>query len=287
MAKQHEPGGRTTKYRFRILNASNSRFYNLFLSSGQAFTQIGTDGGPLNAPVSLDQMLLGPAERVDVILDFSPFTGQTILVRNDAATPFPGGDTPVPETTAQIMQFRVTKPLSGPDKSAIPANLRPTKPILPLTPTPMAPTRGLLLIETDDQYGRIEPKLGTSTDGALHWNHPITETPNLNDTETWATLNTTDDAHPIHLHLVQFQIVDRQAFDVEAYIPGQPATLKLLGRPIPPDANEAGWKDTARMPPGMVTRIIARFDILGLYVWHCHILEHEDHEMMRPYRVIP
>jgi spore coat protein A len=119
-----------------------------------------------------------------------------------------------------------------------------------------------------------------------HWDMPITENPVLGSTEIWSFLNFTDDSHPIHLHLVRFQILDRRNFEPEAYYQG--GAIQYIGEPIPPAANEAGWKDTVQVHPGMVTRIIARFDgYPGRYVWHCHILEHEDNEMMRPYDVIP
>jgi len=120
---------------------------------------------------------------------------------------------------------------------------------------------------------------------AKYWHEPITEKPVLNTTEIWTLINPTDDSHPIHLHLVRFQILDRRRFDVYTYTNRH--QLKFTGAPVPPDASEAGWKDTVRADPGMVTRIIVQFEgYAGRYVWHCHILEHEDNEMMRPYEVI-
>ena len=118
-----------------------------------------------------------------------------------------------------------------------------------------------------------------------HWSMPVTENPTLNSVEIWSLMNLTEDSHPIHLHLVRFQILDRRLFDAFAYL--NRGILRYRGDPIPPDPNEAGWKDTVRAEPGMITRIIARFEgYVGRYVWHCHILEHEDNEMMRPYDVI-
>ena len=114
---------------------------------------------------------------------------------------------------------------------------------------------------------------------------PVTENPALDSTEIWEFVNTTDDAHPIHLHLVRFQILDRRSFDVSAYWSN--GALKYKGPAVPPEPAEAGWKDTVRADPGMVTRIIVRFEgFAGRYVWHCHILEHEDNEMMRPFDVV-
>jgi spore coat protein A len=143
----------------------------------------------------------------------------------------------------------------------------------------------------------VEAELGTAGDGPLSWDHPISEEPVAGDTEVWQILNLTGDAHPIHLHLVMFQVVERIPFDAEGYSEAQHLYLEegdeapvvedfLTGAPVAPEAWEAGWKDTVIANPGEVTRVIATFDLEGLYVWHCHILEHEDNEMMRPYRVV-
>jgi spore coat protein A, manganese oxidase len=273
------------KYRFRLLNGSDSRVYNLFLSSGQQFYQIGSDGGFLNAPVPLDRLTLAPGERADVIVDFSDprLAGQTVVLGNNARAPFPKGDTIDPRTVGRIMAFQVTKPLAGPDTSVLPTSLRPAPIALP---GPVARTRELLLFEGEDEYGRLRSQLGTAAGGPLLWHDAITENPNLNDVEVWEIYNTTEDTHPIHIHLVQFQVLSRQKFratqDPET---GALSDIHLLGQPKPPDANEAGFKDTVRMNPGEVTRVIMKFDRPGRYVWHCHILSHEDHEMMRPYFV--
>lgn len=274
------------KYRFRLLNGSDSRVYDMHLSSGQQFFQIGTDNGLLNAPVALDRLVLAPGERADVVVDFSDpaLAGSTIVVRNVAKTPYPKGATVDPRTTGQLMAFKVTKPLAdGGDTSSLPGTLRP-EPIAPLVQT--GATRQLVLTEMEDHYGRLLPQLGTVADGSLMWDDPITENPQLGDVEVWEIYNTTMDTHPIHLHLVSFQILSRQKFTADQDpVTGALTNIRLLGQPTPPDANEAGWKDTVRMNPGEVTRIIARFDREGLYVWHCHILSHEDHEMMRPFYV--
>ena len=114
---------------------------------------------------------------------------------------------------------------------------------------------------------------------------PITENPALNTTEIWEFLNLTEDSHPIHLHLVRFQLLDRRPFDVAEYLDS--GTVRFLGDTVPPVAIEAGGKDTIRADPGMITRIIIPFvGYSGRYVWHCHILEHEDNEMMRPYEIL-
>ncbi len=275
------------KYRFRILNGSNARFYRLSLDSGQPFVQIGADGGFLNAPVTLSHLLLAPAERADVIVDFSDprLPGKTVVLRNDARTPYPNGDEVDPDTTGQVMAFRVTRPRN----IAIPGIELPRALRAPIAPhdVRLAKPRELLLTEGEDAFGRVKPMLGTAERGPLGWDAPITETPKAATTEIWRIINTTPDAHPVHLHLVFFQVVDRQKFDVASFVPGKPETLKRLGPLMAPPPQEAGWKDTVIVNPGEALRLIARFDRPGLYVWHCHILEHEDHEMMRPYRVLP
>ncbi len=274
------------QYRFRFLNGSDSRFYHLYLSSGQPFFQVGTDQGLLYAPVALNRLTLGPGERADIVLDFSDprLAGQTIILKNNARAPFPKGDTADPRTVGQIMAFRVIKPLdTNFPLTPLPSQLL-SSPIAPLVQT--GPTRRLLLFEGEDEFGRLQPALGTADDGMLMWAQPITEHVTLNDVEVWEVFNTTEDAHPIHVHLVSFQILSRQKFRAtQDLMDGSLTNIRLLGQPRPPEPNEAGWKDTAQMFPGEVTRVIAKFDRAGTYVWHCHILSHEDHEMMRPYDI--
>jgi len=118
-----------------------------------------------------------------------------------------------------------------------------------------------------------------------HWSMPITETPALDSVEIWNLLNFTDDSHPVHVHMVRFQVLDRRPFEPEYYYQG--GKIVYTGVAVPPAPNEMGWKDTVQAHPGMITRIIAKFEgYPGRYVWHCHILEHEDNEMMRPYAVL-
>jgi spore coat protein A len=256
------------QYRFRVLNGANGRFFHLSLENGQAFHQIGTDQGLLPAPLELTRASLAPAERTDLIVDFSGMEGKNVVLKNDISA---------------ILQFRVSKIAAETRNAsaralALPQTLRP----VPKIPESSAiKTRTLSLVEVDDLVQRPMTMLLNNA----HWSMPVTENPVLDSTEIWELLNTTDDAHPIHLHLVRFQILDRRNFDVSAYwIKGE---LKYTGPAQPPDPSEAGWKDTVRADPGMVTRIIARFEgFPGRYVWHCHILEHEDNEMMRPYDVM-
>jgi len=273
------------EYRFRVLNGSDSRFYNLFLSSSQVIQQIGTDNGLLPAPVPLTQMLIGPGERKDIILDFSNPTlwGQTIILRNNAKTPFPKGSAVDPQTTGRIMAFRVNKPL---DPLYPVTRLASTLngPVIPLQTS--LPERKLILFEALDEFGRLKPMLGTVENGVLAYHDPVTENPMLNSTEIWEIYNETMDAHPIHLHMVSSQLINRQRFQANVNEEnGKPTNIRLVGQTRPPGPDERGWKDTWVMYPGEVTRVIANFDMEGLYVWHCHILSHEDHEMMRPFFV--
>jgi spore coat protein A len=254
------------KYRFRVLNGANSRFFHLTLSSeaskGQTVQQIGTDQGLLPAPVPLTRVSLAPAERADLVVDFSNSVGTNVILKND---------------NVSVMQFRVAAK-GAPDASALPQVLRP----VPRIPESSAvKTRTLTLVEIDDLVQRPVKMLLNNA----HWSMPVTENPVLDSVEIWNLINTTDDAHPIHLHLVRFQILDRRAFNIAAY--WATGEIKYTGAVTPPESGEAGWKDTVRADPGMVTRIIVRFEgFAGRYVWHCHLLEHEDNEMMRPYDVV-
>ncbi|SFS61195.1 multicopper oxidase family protein [Marininema halotolerans] len=266
------------KYRFRILNGSNARFYNLKLSAGLHWIQIGSDGGLLEAPVSVSSLLLAPAERADVIVDFSACKGEIITVTNDAPAPFPAGEPANPFTVGMVLQFRVHLPLNHSDSPPLPTFFGSLK-----LPNPKAATyrRRLTLDESKDRFGRMKMLLNGRT-----WSAPATETPKLGATEIWEVLNLSAKSHPIHLHLIQFRLLDRRPFDVESFM--KTRRLFYNGPPRMPDPNERGWKDTVRSHPNEVTRFVACFSpFTGDYVWHCHILEHEDHEMMRPLVVVP
>jgi len=268
------------KYRLRLLNGSDSRFYDLYLP-GVNFYQIGSDGGLLNSPVLTNRIAIAPGERIDVIVDFSAVPGEKLILKNNARSPFPFGETPNPRTTGQIMAFRVATTLNGTDTSLIPTNLR--SPIAALgTPTVK---RQLALFEGLDEYGRIKPLLGTVVNGPMEYMDEITEKPAMDAIEEWEIYNTTPDAHPVHLHLVHFQVINTQKFNVKKFIPGNPGSIQLNGQPQGPSAVNAGLKDTFVVLPGHVARVKALFDKPGLYVWHCHILSHEDYDMMRPFFV--
>jgi spore coat protein A len=402
------------RYRFRLLNGSNARFYTLKMSmvtpipgstlrnskarkggaqgsAGPAFWVIGTDGGLLDAPVAVSELTFAPGERYDVIVDFAGFGGTNITVTNSAKAPFPAGTNPDKATTAEILQFRVTAALAGADTSFDPSVAGVTlrgginvagqpagttqPPIIerlvdPATGTAnVTPdvTRQLVLREVMGPTGPIEVLVnntkwnGISSDGTTpvsgstqygpNW---VTELPQVGSTELWEIINLTGDAHPIHLHLVQFQVMNRQTFQLTKYtnaytaafpanvtidaygspmdystpnadgaLGGNPAISGYLqGKASPPNPEEAGWKDTAINYPGQVTRYMVRWapqdaavgsttpgvnpypwgnpavatgytnspattlaDETPGYVWHCHIIDHEDNEMMRPYQV--
>jgi spore coat protein A len=253
---------RARKYRFRVLNGSNARFYHLSFENGAPLSQIGTDQGLLPAPVSLKALVIAPGERVDLIVDFSAHRGERMILKSDAFA---------------IMQFRVSADKVD-DASSLPTALRPVPKI---SESQAVKTR---LLSMDEYQNRVAEPVLMLLNGT-YWHQPITEKPVLNTTEIWTLVNPTDDAHPIHLHLVRFQLLDRRRFDIFSYTSKR--ELKFTGPRVPPEPWELGWKDTVRAAPGMVTRIIARFEgYTGRYVWHCHILEHEDNEMMRPYEVV-
>ncbi len=260
------------KYRFRMLNASGSRVLRLSLSNGHTFHQIGSDGGLLAAPVAMTSLTLGNAERADVVIDFSSFpTGTEIELTNDAEAPFPG--TPGVGVIPQVMKFIVTADTGH--TAALPSTLDT---LIPIPEASASITRELRLQQDTN------PSCSNSTIftiNGLMWND-ITEQPILGDTEIWNFVNTTGMVHPMHMHLVMFQVLDRQAFSIvdNVVVPqGSPTTF---------DLNTTGFKDTVMVMPGEMVRVIATFtDYLGKFPYHCHNIEHEDHEMMRQFEVIP
>jgi spore coat protein A, manganese oxidase len=252
-----------TLYRFRIMNGANGRFFRFSLASGGGFYQIGSDQGLLSAPVPVKRIVMAPAERADILIDFSSMAGQHVSLISDSFS---------------VMQFRVAASKTTQTAPAIPTALHP---IPHLAESSAIKTRRLTLDERLDDVQRSMGMLLNNTP----WHAPITEKPVLNTTEIWELVNLTDDSHPIHLHLVRFQILDRRRFDTFEY--QSKGTLRFTGPAQPATPEESGWKDTVRADPGMVTRIIIPFEgYPGRYVWHCHILEHEDNEMMRPYEVV-
>ena len=250
------------RYRLRLLNVANSSFFELALTHGLAFQQIGSDQGLLQAPVERESITLYPAERADVVIDFAALAGQRAQLRLHGTG---------------ILEFRV-RDRRRRDDSALPARLRP----VPRLDVAGARDRVLTLGEVDDAGGNA---LRMLLDGK-RWSDTVSERPRAGSMETWSFVNLSGDAHPVHLHLVRFQVLDRRPFDLFAW--NARRELKYTGPAQPPPPHESGWKDTVRADPGMVTRIAVRFEgEPGRYVWHCHLLEHEDNEMMRPYELLP
>jgi spore coat protein A len=290
-------------YRFRVLNACNARFLNLSFVDRQhsppPMWQIGGDGGLFAAPVPLkNSILLAPAERADIIVDFTGRAGATILVKN---TPLPKPYASPAPALGDVMQFNVGSKITDTTNNKVP----------PATLTggenaslPTASTvRTITLNEWNAEMLRWYLTLtgdGAQQSGASGgscFDDPISETPAAGAVEDWDLVNTTGDTHPIHVHLVQFQIVHRRANST-------PAASVANGAGVLPQ--ELGWKDTVAVHPGTTARIRMRFDLPGpadrlgfpsgvlskaaadpstTYVYHCHILEHEDNDMMRPFKV--
>ena len=298
-------------YRLRLLNASDSRFYDLkFLrtnGSALTFNQVGTELGLMDGPVALNHLILAPGERADLVVNFAGLANQTISVINSANAPFPGGAPVDPLTAGKIMAFNVALPLDAAvPQTVLPVYLRPSLGLLPPLSTVGVPRRKLMLFEGTDPLGRLQTMLGTVNPaqgnppnpafGTFFYSDPVTENMAAGSTEIWELHNTTVDAHPIHLHLVDFRILSREPFT--GTVVGKPmgpgghtrggylTRIALPGPVRPAEPNEAGRKDTVITYPGEVTRILVTFARPGEYVWHCHILSHEDHEMMRRFIVV-
>jgi FtsP/CotA-like multicopper oxidase with cupredoxin domain len=305
------------QYRITLLNGSNARFYNLFFDNGMSFVVIGSDGGYLQSPQTVNSMILLPGSRAEILVDFSNVApGTEIIMRNDANAPFPMGDPADPNTVGQIIMFKVGSN-KGFEPRSLPTLLNPT------LKSPKWPTLGAeghtRILTLNEQLDPVSGNpLGLFLNGQM-WDAPVSEIPKNNTTENWYFANISADAHPMHLHLVQFQLVSRQDFDAARYkadwlalnqgglmdgmlpfkmdwatkvLPFEPYLIP--GTQTPPLPDEMGWKDVIRAMPGQVTHIRVRFmkqngrpyefdpsEGPG-YVWHCHIVDHEDNEMMRP-----
>ena len=305
------------QYRLSLLNGSNARFYNLFFDNGMPFIVIGSDGGYLQSPAQINSMILLPGSRAEILVDFSNVApGTEIIMRNNAAAPFPDGDPADPDTVGQIIMFKVgSNPGFAP--RTLPALLNPT------LKGPKFPTLGAeghtRILTLNEQLDPVTGNpLGLFLNGQM-WDAPVSEIPKNNTTENWFFVNLSADAHPMHLHLVQFQIVSRQDFDKNRYLtdwlnlnrdgltdgmlpfkmdwetkvlPFEPYLIPGTQTFALPE--EKGWKDVIRAMPNQVTQIRVRFKKQDGrpyefdpsegpgYVWHCHIVDHEDNEMMRP-----
>lgn len=301
-------------YRFRLINGSSARFYNVHLSDGAKLIQIGSEYGLINKPLPLDSLVVAPGERAEVLIDFSKYAPGTKLVLENLDLP-EGVVSPADPPITQIMQFTVT-PATGWPLQRIPAVLRPNNPILPLPRPANIRKRYLTLVEIMGATGPVMALLNNR-----RFDTADIEEVKVNTVEEWNIINTTADTHPIHLHLIGFQLAERQAFDVPGYLlatygaeelmetdvgtgpwpPPAPDSF-LTGPVLPRGAFEAGWKDTVQVHPGLVTRLLVPFGpsaapgmpfgqkhranpFTGEYLWHCHILDHEDNDMMLPYKV--
>lgn len=304
------------RYRFRLLNGSNERVYNLSFSNGMAFWVIGSDSGYLERPAELTSLLIAPGERYDLLVDFSSCVpGEQILLTNDARAPYPGGEAVEEATTARVMRFDVAMDPCLPMPSPrIPQYLQQIPPLRQDGPSK------LIVLNAQESGSTI---LMMTLNG-MPWMAPATETPRVGSTEDWFIINVLGGAHPIHLHLVPFQIISRQPIDADAYqekwqeINGTPPIMTepqsipfepyLTGLPVPPAPQESGWKDTVLVNVNEVLHLRVRFapqnapscvakpgvNLFSFnphaapgYVWHCHILDHEDNEMMRPLLILP
>ncbi|MFT4946466.1 MAG: spore coat protein A [Natronomonas sp.] len=290
------------QYRFRMLNGANSRYYRFKLvgydedageigADGPAFVQIGTDGGLFSEPVEHDGRLeLGSAQRADVLVDFSEHAGETLLLHNDAPARYRGqsrADADEVEPLPELMLIDVADDGSGEESTQVPETLT-RMPELSLDEVDNE--RYLPLLQNTDEYGRTLFLLGSEGDQSGHkLTDPATETPSVGDTELWSIPNFTGMSHPMHLHLVHFQVLGRQP---AGYDPSEGIDLDSLE---PPKPSEQGWHDVVSVDPGEVVHILVHFgeydglfnDQTGEYMWHCHMIEHEDHDMMRPLDVKP
>jgi spore coat protein A, manganese oxidase len=302
------------RYRLRMLNGSQARFYNVHFNvdgTDLPFAVIGSEGGLLPKPAIQKGLLIAPGERYDVIVDFTGVPlGSTVMMTNDAAAPYPEAD-PDNATLPELLKINVNTPVpaNDPDRTVRPRELR-----LPaqdrLRKSPGVPARDIVLKEnTDANDDPTEVLLN-----GYHFMDPTTDFIKAGTTETWRWINLTVDAHPMHMHLETFQVVNRQAFDVDRYkddwaaylASGRKPALKpvlgryLMGMPEKPAPDEMGFKDTVKAYPGYVTRVRAKFTLpstslldynpktgsYGTWVYHCHILEHEENDMMRPFEVV-
>ncbi|CAL4964960.1 unnamed protein product [Urochloa decumbens] len=300
---------RRRRYRLRILNASNARYFNLSLSdSGGAllpFHVVGSDASYLAAPVTVSSILVSPAEIFDVVVDFSMSPATEIEMVNTAPYPFPTGAAPSP-LTGKVMKFVVTPngPHDPPDNSTVPEREVPYAGVA--SPGPASETRHIVM------YEYLTPS-GQSTHlyiNGLRLEDPVTETPRSGTTELWHVINLTGDNHPLHIHLGMFQAVRmQQLVDLQAFTDCMTQVndavkcgvdRHAVGAVVPVPEHEKTWKNVVKVPPGFVTTVVVVFKLVDTnqpypfdataepgYVYHCHILDHEDNAMIRPLKLLP
>lgn len=276
-------------YRFRVLNGCNARILSLELG-GAPLVQIGAEGGMWDIPVPMKRLVLAPAERADVIVDFSGLAGQVLVLRN--GKPSPPVSTPAPTLTV-VMQIRVGTTVTQPGPTTIPPTLPGRKADLPTA----VKTRYITLNEVAPETAGWFLNLNGAHFGAAP------ESPTVGTVEDWVYINLTEDTHPMHTHLFTHQVIGRTPFNADAYrdkygtatgVPGGIDPTPFATGPMePPAPEERGFKDTVKANPGYFTTIRARFDLPAgvtapqTYVHHCHIVEHEDNDMMQPFTVTP
>ena len=300
-------------YRFRIVNGSSSRIYNLALDPFMPFVQVGTDTGYLARAIQLRSIVLAPGERADLLVDFGRAAPDRRIRLVNRPLPL-GVVSPADLDLEELVEFRVGTSRGW--RMPLPRTLGG---FAPLDDRAVTERRVVLLTEIMDP-ATDEPAMALLN--ARPWHTDELERPTVHGLEEWEIVNLTADTHPIHLHLVQFQLKDRQAIDVPRYLsevfgteelhpddvgggtwPFPSSTAFATGRPQRPASFERGWKDTVQAHPGTATRILVPFGaqaaagvpfggrlatpFTGRYVWHCHILDHEDNEMMLPYEVVP
>ena len=323
-------------YRLRLLNGCDSRFMVLQfvavargatdLDSASAplpFWVVGSDQG-LGTPRQVESLVFEPGGRYDVVIDFSQVPKGTRVIMKNAGgdAPFGGAfgdaldvDDLFPDRrTDRVMAFDVVKRTN----TSIPDRFDPTAIGGYGGVRGIAKRRRVALFEGKDEFGRLQPLLGTVDDNLwgrgvatpFTWSHPTTENPAVGDTEIWEIYNFTADAHPVHLHQVNFEVLDRRDFEYEVTgmvdvvqhngavgkSPEVSNIRKLPRTQVGPEYYEAAPKDMVTALPGdpdgsprtgQMVRVKAKFEKPGRYVWHCHILSHEDHEMMRVFHVGP
>lgn len=302
---------RRRRYRFRILNASNARFFRLSLSGGLRFVHVGSDSVYLARPVATEKFLVAPSEIADVVVDFAESSAGAAVLSNDAPAPYPGDPGDKAEPVA-VMKFLIEDAATEPDTSAVPASLMPHYPRPDAREA--AATRRITMYEYT--------KNGTDEPTHLYLNarsymEPVTETPREGTSEVWEVINLTDDNHPLHVHLALFAVLEQRSLRRvdefrDCMVRRNDAGACGMGRHlaggrrhvVPPQ--ERGWKNVFKVRPSAVTRILVRFKPLASddaspeedsrfpfdvttgpgYVYHCHILDHEDNEMMRPMKIV-
>ncbi|XP_058769479.1 multicopper oxidase LPR2-like [Vicia villosa] len=291
---------RRRKYRFRIINASNARFFRLFFTNGLRLVHVASDSAYITKPAASNKTLVGPSEITDFIVDFSKSKSNVAILANDAPYPYPSGD-PVDELSGNVMKF-IISPDKEVDTSRIPKKLV-EYPVADLSS--VTQTRYIAMYE---YTSNIDEPTHLYLNGKPY-DDPVTETPKAGSTEVWYVINLTDDNHPLHIHLGLFKVLDQtelvKADDFKDCMTKVNDAVKChvekyaSGKKVKVPNYEKGWKNVFKMRPGFVTKIVVRFGYIHTnasyefdatsgpgYAYHCHILDHEDNAMMRPLKII-